>query len=376
MGGPVSRREVAAWGLLLALAGALAWGRAELNAPAPRGPLLSDVEGALEELEVHFNAAAAPYVLPTYVDLFRALPSATRVTVVVSRREDYDALCSALLREGVAVDRLRALVVDHDVSTWARDRFVPRTDGARTTLLVPRAPTDDSSLERRGDWFVAWDLAEHRDAIRVETLPLRFDGGDVVATRTTLFCDANLVAKNVPAVYPDRPALLAALQDLSGLKVELIGERAGDVPLHHIGMYLSPLADGSVAVADPRFRGLDPQREAARLRALGLPTQRNPEVERQCEFVADWLTKRGYRVRRLPFFPCDDPKVFVTYDNVLQEVRADGPHVYLPTYGVEWDERAAAVWRAAGYRVHPVDVRKIFVHRGSVRCLTQVLRRG
>ncbi|MGE0710706.1 MAG: hypothetical protein AB7N76_11955 [Planctomycetota bacterium] len=372
-----TRREVALWAVLLAGAAALAWGGAR-RAELERGPLLSDVSGPLRELELHFAREAAPLVLPAYADLLRALPPEVSVTVAVGAAEDFELLRQGLEDAGVEqLERVHPHVVGRAISTWARDRCLPRADRPCTTLLVPRRPTDGSSPERRGDWYVPWSLAAARDGLRLEALPLRFDGGDLVVGQGVVFCDANLLAKNVPDVYPDRDALLRALEALSGgLRVELIGAREGDVPEHHIGMYLSPLADGSLLVADARFAGLDPAREAADLRAQGLPARASERVAAQCDLVARWLRERGYRVRRAPFFACDDPKVFLTWNNVLQEVRADGPHVYLPRYGVAWDERAAEVWRAAGYAVHPVEVREIFVHRGSVRCLTQVLARG
>ena len=37
----------------------------------------------------------------------------------------------------------------------------------------------------------------------------------------------------------------------------MIGDRPEDVPNHHIGMYLTPLGNGRLAVADPDL-GLEP----------------------------------------------------------------------------------------------------------------------
>ena len=138
------------------------------------------------------------------------------------------------------------------------------------------------------------------------------------------------------------------------------------------------MPDGRLLVADARFDDGDSATNDAALRATGLPARFSTDMERRCDAVADWLIERGYRVERLPFFACDDPKVFVTYNNVLFETRADGtPHVYLPTYDLpEWDGRASAIWESAGVTVHPIRVRRIFVHRGSVRCLSHVLRRS
>ena len=342
------------------------------------GRFASDVDGAIAEMTIHFTPETAGLTVETYADLFRAMAPDSSVHVAVPDRAAFSLFCKLMAESGVPhLDRFLPLVMNRKISTWSRDRYVPRAGDPRVSLLVPARPTDDSSLQRRGDWFVPWTLAlDHTDAIRLDEVPLRFDGGDFVVSATTLFCDANLLHKNVPDVFPTRDALLEWLRRESRLRVELIGDAAGpgegggDVPDHHIGMYLSPLPDGRVMVAAAGH-------DDGALRAAGLPVSYSADFARRCEFVAQWLIERGYEVVRMPIYSCEDAKVFVTWNNVLCETRADGRlHVYMPVYGsAVHDLIARSVWESVGAVVHDVCVAKIFVHRGSVRCLTQVVRR-
>jgi hypothetical protein len=69
--------------------------------------------------------------------------------------------------------------------------------------------------------------------------------------------------------------------------------------------------------------------------------------------------------------------VYVTYNNVLIDDRADGRHVMVPQYGVpELDAAGRAVWEGLGFVVHPIDVSRLYVHGGALRCVAAVVRRG
>ncbi|MGE0433776.1 MAG: hypothetical protein AB7K09_02835 [Planctomycetota bacterium] len=388
----IRRAELGFWAVALAAALAIAYARtASQGAHGPTqadGPFASDVDGAIGEMNIHFTRETADLTVDSYSDLFKALGPAAHVHVAVQDAPSFELFRQRMTAAGVGdLARFEPLIMEREISTWSRDRYVPRTGTPRCSLLVPAAPTDDSSAQRRGDWFVPWTLANrHAAQYRLDEVQLRFDGGDMVVAHGVLFCDSNLLGKNVPDVFPTRDALLEWLTRTSGLKVELIGEKVGDVPEHHIGMYISPLPDGRVLVADARpdddpanpGHPVQPAAADAMLRAVKLPARFSPDFEKRCDYVADWLIARGYDVLRMPIFACEDSKVFITWNNVLCETRKDDGklHVCMPVYGTPpWDARGRAVWESVGAVVHEVRVRKIFVHRGSVRCLTQVLRR-
>jgi hypothetical protein len=62
----------------------------------------------------------------------------------------------------------------------------------------------------------------------------------------------------------------------------------------------------------------------------------------------------------------------------LSETKETGPVVFLPRYGLEaLDEAAASVWRDLGFAVHPVDgLTNSAMYGGSLRCCVKVIRRG
>jgi hypothetical protein len=89
---------------------------------------------------------------------------------------------------------------------------------------------------------------------------------------------------------------------------------------------------------------------------------------------------QGYRVMEVPylFLPVDDEgfRLTITYTNVVQDQRNGQRTVYLPRYDVgEIDRRAAAAWTALGHRVVSIDALGPAMLGGSLRCLSQVLRR-
>jgi hypothetical protein len=291
-----------------------------------------------------------------------------------------------MLRADVpAIDRFQRINIGRPISPWARDRFIIRGGSPRSLILVPVAPTDSSSEERRNDWLVGFEFGRALpSAFMTRQIALRFDGGDFFTTDGWLYCDANLLAKNVPALYPDRAALITALANFTGFpvdRIELIGDAEADVPNHHIGMYLSAIPGGPLLVADP---SLDPAvgqitGRALTTRGIGVAAA-SDDLAARCGFVAEWLASRGHTVARVPIVATADSKTFLTYTNVLVEERViDGKrevHVYLPTFAIpELDALGAAAWRSAGAIVHEVDVSKIFMHRGALRCLTLPLVR-
>lgn len=369
----LSLREVAFWALALPLAFLASW---SLGAGPSQetGRPLADTGGAIEAMIVHFTPQGADAVMPTYVDLFRGLPATTRVTVAVPSAAAFQAFLAGMRAGGVGdLERFEALVTDREITVWSRDRFLPLSGDPRDVLVVPAQPTDDTNPARQGDWFVPHLLADAaRDRLLIRQLPLRFDGGDFVVTDTTLFATAALLGRNIPEVFPTREALVAWLEDFSGLRVELIGDAPEDVPEHHIGMILTPLPDGRVVVADARRTPADI--DAAR--TAGLPAAQDEDLARRCDHVAAWLTARGYDVVRMPLIPTGLPKAWMTYNNIVFEQRAGAWRVFMPIYGAPAQDAAAqAAWEALGAEVIAVDVRGVFLHRGSVRCLTQILRR-
>jgi hypothetical protein len=217
-------------------------------------------------------------------------------------------------------------------------------------------------------------------AARVEHAGYRFDGGDLIADAERAYVATPLLERN-PDVAPVE-LLLALAADL-GRPVLRLGT-TGPVPNHHIGMFVTPLGAGRVAVGDPdaAIRALRTSvalpgdhllEVGGELLALDLSDERLDRFRR----VADELRAAGLEVVSIPLLPTREPFVYLSYNNVLCDRRGGRLHVLLPVYGVAaLDAAATSAWEQAGAVVHAIDVSAIFRLGGSVRCLVAPLERG
>lgn len=315
----------------LALVAAFVAAHRLLDTPPPaagRPTILPENSGRLQEILIHYSEAESETVLPTYRELLAALPDDVVVHVACERREDFDHLRERVDDRG----RLRPLIVGVPITPWSRDRFV--TCGR--DLVVPPTP-HRGTPERNNDWKVPFAFAELR-GVRAVAAPFEFDGGDVIASEDALFATHRLVEKN-----PGRP-MRRLLEETFGRPAVVL---EGPAPDHHVEMFLTPIGGDAVMVGDAF-----------------------PEVARELEGL-------GYRVVRLPLETTDDPRVFVTYNNVLMETRDGRRIVYMPTYDrPELDGRARAVWEAEGFEVRPIDVSRVYGLRGALHCLVNVVARS
>jgi hypothetical protein len=208
----------------------------------------------------------------------------------------------------------------------------------------------------------------------------RFEGGDLIADRTRGYYATPLVARNAGV---DPSALAARLQGDCGRPLLRLGA-TGAVPDHHLCMVMTPLGRGRVAVGDPDLA-------LAALRAAGalgpgdtvatgggrVALDLRPETLARFRRLADELRAAGCRVVPVPLLPTREHYVYLGYNNVLAETRADGLHVLMPTLGVPaLDGAAARAWTALGATVHPIDCGAIFRLGGTVRCLCEPLARS
>jgi hypothetical protein len=212
-------------------------------------------------------------------------------------------------------------------------------------------------------------------------LPLDFDAGDVAVTGGRVLVDANLLAKNA-ARGLDSPARLAeALGRLFHAPVTVLGERPGDVPRHHLSMYLTPLGGGAVLVGDPRMGrrlvgdGFTPSERSPET-ALPLVADFSEQTIARYERAAADLRAAGFRVVRIPTVPFDD-KTYLAYTNGVFETRGGRRIAWVPTFGIpELDRAALAVYASEGWEVRPVPGRAAFPYHGTIGCLVNVVGRG
>ncbi len=341
---------------------------------------VADAQGRLEHLVLHADPGAFDDVEHTYRDLLQALPDA-RISVAVRAPEDFDAFRARF--PDPRPERFAPVVIGHPITTWSRDRYTltRRADGRDTLLVPPQSPAPHPS--RANDWLVPFELARQaRPGAEVHILPFDFDGGDLIIGPRLAFADANLLRKN-PARFSSPGGVADALRDVLGRDVLVLGERPEDVPHHHIGMYLTPLPSGAVAVGSPALAlellgGEEGEAFAdlrRRLEEEGLPAPDLSDATRaRFDGPAAQLERAGIRVVRLPLLPLEDQVTFITYNNGVTRAADDRATFLMPSYGVPaLDQAAAGILQREGLHVAPIRVWSIFRYHGSVRCLVNVL---
>jgi hypothetical protein len=361
----------------------LLWAHGRLAPPpraarAPVGEHVREDGGALRAVVIHYAPDAAALSAATYRDLLRALPADVTVHVACATETDCAAFRAGLAAAGVPhLDRLRPVIVGVELTTWSRDRFaakaLPGPAPGRLEVLAP--PREETPFEpRAGDGVVPFAVARALGAT-VRTAGFAFEGGDLASSATHLFVDVNLLGRNEGRGPATRDALVAALRAEFRQEVVFLGEQLGDVPQHHIMMYVAPLGGRRVLVGDVaaglRLLDADPAARAA------VNADRAPATAARFERAARDLAAAGFEVRRAPVVVLEGGGSYVTYTNALFATERGRAVVYLPTYALAGLDRAAAdLYRALGYEVRPVDVSAIWRQNGSLGCLVNVLERG
>ena len=197
-----------------------------------------------------------------------------------------------------------------------------------------------------------------------------FQGGDLAASARTLFVGADILERTKGRGVADRASMDAELRRHFGEDIVWLGDAPGDVPRHHVMMYMVPLDDHRVLIGDP----------AAGAALAGDAVDLDDDLEghvRRFDRVAEIVTAAGFTVERIPVAVLEGAGSYATYTNALFD-REDGrPVVYLPTYGVSaLDDAATRRYVELGYEVRPIDVSGIYHLNGSLGCLVNVLARA
>ena len=340
------------------------------------GPILSDCDGALQELVIHYVPEAGSVVERTLRRFLGSLPRDVQIHVVCPDRAAFDDL---LARLGEVPAELRPVFTEHEMTFWSRDRWLalaPAAAGRPLTLLLPR--TEDGEKlwpQRAGDARVGYHLSRALgERVRVERSRLHFDGGDFAADADTVFVAPAVLRRNLQRTVRNAAELVERLSKRLRKRVVLLEE----APEHHVGMYLMPVGGRTVLVGDPRAAA---ERLGADGKALfsacgGADFSR--ETQSRFDAVAAQCVEAGYRVVRMPIVPGCDGRTYLTYLNVILDQRDGRRVVYMPVYEdvPALNTAAEGVWRGLGYEVRPVDCSDVYIHFGSLRCLVNVLRRG
>ena len=389
----MSRSRTWIWGVLGALLGiaaavvvlaTAAAGRGEPGTGVPR--LVSESEGAITEIAMHYVPHGSAVVRDTYADFLGALGDDVRINFVVAddlSEAQRQALLEWLGRiRRTLPARVHLVPSPGPITTWSKDRALvtqPVPDGA-AWLVAPAEPGPDWK-ERHGDWLTVESLARASGGrFERRVAPFDFDAGDFAIANGRIIVDTNLVEKNRHRGITDAASLARRLEAWFEAPVVVLGSSPGDTPRHHLSMSMTPLYDDVVLVGDPlTARGLVGEgfRPGPRSTETRQPLQADfsEATLRRFETVAAELRRHGFRVERVPNVPLED-KTYLTYTNGEYETRDGRRIAYVPAYGIEELDRAARlVYSRLGWEVRPIRVSRVYPLHGTIGCLVNVLAR-
>ena len=365
-------------------------GPASWEAAPVQGTLVDEAAGPIEAVAFHYTPGGEPVFGKIYEAFLPSLDPKVRLLALVPPGQEVrarlDAFVAAMPGGAGLAARIEVAVASGSISPWSKDRALvavdhPERGRGAIRLLAPAEPVG-AWPQRLADWNAPMDLARAFPAdLAVSVLPLDFDAGDFAITGGRLLVDVNLVAKNAGRGL-DTPAKLArALERVFGMKVVVLGEKPGDVPRHHLSMYLTPLTDRVVLLGDPREgreivgAGWAPG-EASPDAGEPLRADFSDEVLARYDRASQALSAAGFEVARIPTVPFDD-KTYLAYTNGIFETRGGRKIAWMPTFGLpDLDARARTVYEGRGWEVRPVPSRAAFPYHGTVGCLVNVLARG
>jgi hypothetical protein len=340
---------------------------------------VADDIGALDEVLMHYVPELEDVFDVTYQDFLRSLPRSARIVFVIQRGRRR-ALDAFIARTGV-VNQARVVEIDVPLGIWSKDRaLVLRREAGGSMLLVP--PKHDAASRPFDAAIVpAVVKALPERGFELREMPLAFDAGDFAIAGDTVLFDANLLGRNRARGVATAAALLERMRGLLGRDVVMLGTEEGDVPRHHMSMYMAPLPGRTVLVGDPSLakaiigEGFAPGEVSVE---SGRPLVADFSAPTQARFdrAARDLGRAGFRVVRIPNVPFED-KTYFAYTNGVFETREGRRSAWVPTFGVDALDRAAfAVFEAEGFGVNPVRVRKVYTQHGTIGCLVNVLSRS
>jgi hypothetical protein len=356
--------------------------------PALTAAAVADDAGPLREVLMHYVPEEEASFRPAYRDFLLSLAPETRLLFVVRRqdRARLDAFLATLDATGGLSHRVRVVEIGRPLGIWSKDRALVLGGaggpaGAKIELVVPpRTRAGEGS--RPADWDIVPAVAAALpDELVVRQLPIAFDAGDFAITRSRIVFDVNLFARNRARGFRSPEELRDRVKALLGRDVLMLGTEPGDVPRHHMSMYMA-LLDGNVAlVGDPaagaKLVGVDyTPGETSPESGAPLRADFTPPTQARFERAAGDLAAAGFRVVRIPTVPFDD-KTYFAYTNGIYETRAGRRVAWVPSFGVPAiDDAARAVYEGLGWTVVPVSVRSLYAQHGTIGCVVNVLARG
>ena len=353
-----------------------------VRAADPSGGVIADTYGTIAEITIHYDDDLESELTPLYLDLFSALGPDVYVRVLCRNADEMSRFADAW---GVLITSqgrtLELINIGEDLTIWARDRWIARESYDLASPMPSFIPLADAAYERPkfNEIDAGIALADAGLTPPVLDTMLHIEGGNVVASRRHAFVGANIIKEN-PGVSWESWDVIKHLKRITGRPVIPIQASDGTVPWCHVDMYLTPIDDHLLLVADMNL-GLQLRGGPGLMDAVSADDddgawETSSPIPDQLDEVTARLLRRGFFVIRLPAIADPAGDWMVTYNNVLMEQLDGLIHVMVPQYDVPaLDEFAVATYHALGFRVSTVDVSQVFHLGGALRCIVNVTRR-
>ncbi len=361
---------------------------------ALRGPLhptiepvpLAEDHGQITRVVMQYRADIGPLVTPIYTQFLAAINKDVDVIWVTGYQPDVDDLKTRLGAAWPASSS--SVLVNKDISTWGKDRYVALHYPGITGKAVLCAPvrTRTANPLRTNDQEVPYRLAlDVPKLFAARDTLVDFDGGDFLATTGHLFAGPTIIEKNSPeevgATFKTLAALTEHLSQKMSSKITWLGEDPKLSPPHHIGMFLTVMGQ-QAAVGDVRLAEKVVAQHPEVLEALAPANgEATPEfrvdLTTRLDRIAQQMESLGYTVVRVPLLPSATTRAWMSYNNGIVETRNGETIFYMPTFGAKaLDEAGAEAFRTTmGCRVIPIDCSTIWQLGGSLHCLVNVVGR-
>jgi hypothetical protein len=391
------------------------------DGPGAAPQLLPDQGGTLASVAISVNSArrAALRNAELATKIVNGLPETVRFAILTSD------LAAFTVTGEESPQRIRFLELPfaNPITIWTQDPFLVLRDAEKASTIL----LTSKDFERADDRLMAAEIAR-ANGFEMRVSELYFEGGNIVSDEDTIFIGANTIRYDAIELGLSEADVVRAFQKELGRRVLVIGPLPQ--PVAHIDMMMTPLGNGTVALADAALgadlaeRALrdDPESVAAferhsedyffghpsirEVRALdgkrvSAPRvrgrtqemiERSRSIAPALDGIARALEAHNYKVVRVPFLDggpaigdlspnggeatADYP--MLTYNNVLLESDNDRRIVYLPGYGWPAMDRAAErTWQAMGYETRVIDgLTASAMYGGALRCSVKVLERN
>ena len=295
-----------------------------LQVPAEAGAnVLADSEGAIAAILLHYDpglsSELAPGLRGSLPGFANGRPGDRNLPLRLGRRRLFRHVGNGNRALG---GRRRKTSASRYPSGLAIDYIARQQEQSsqEVSSFVP-AGNDSYEPEKRNDLLALELLTEAQLLPRTLDTHLHLEGGNVVSNLRHVFVGANVLNENIAI---GRSAVANELSTVFGRTYIPVAGKDGDVPWCHVDMYLTPVSDDTVLIANPRMAELILTRysdDDSDDVVAGFNACESDTTQDRLDDIASLALNRGYKVIRLPALVNSSEGWMITYNNVLMDHR-------------------------------------------------------